>query len=44
LRDAQSQISELAVLAAEKILNDKSGEAVNSAIYDSFISETGDEK
>lgn len=43
LQEVQSQISELAVLAAEKILEDKKTDEVNSAIYDSFLSEAGDE-
>lgn len=42
MQEAQSQILELAVLAAEKILEDKSGSEVNSKLYDSFLSEAGD--
>lgn len=43
LSQVQSQISEFAVLAAEKILENKNSAEVNNAIYDGFLSEAGDE-
>lgn len=43
LSGAKAEIAELAMSAAEKILEESSTEAMNKSMYDKFLAETGDD-
>ena len=42
LRDMESQIADLAMSAATKVINDKSSELDNAKLYDEFLGKAGD--